>query len=290
MNIREHRGKSNRLLARDLLKGEPDSRYTYVLVEGSDDFRVWTKFKAHLCKIVIADGKDKLLAKLRFFNTRYPHWKNVAAIADPDLWLIENADELDTENLLYDDMPSLELTLVTSPALETVLLNTLPVDVAASYGKQLRKTALRLATEYGYFRLLDYRHREYNLSFNQVSFDAVMDSESLEFDNVRIAASLVKYSVLSASLLLDRITELRRQVAPDIRLCRGHDVLDIMACLMSRDSDLSGKARVQTRSGELSRALRMAYEFVDFVKTALYGRIQEWESANCPYKILKPDI
>ncbi len=260
------------------------------MVEGSDDFRVWAKFKAHLCQIVIADGKDKLVAKLRFFNSRYPHWRNVAAIVDPDLWLLENADELETDNLLFDDMPSLELTLVTSPALEAVLLNTLPVDVAASYGKQLRKTALRLATDYGYYRLLDYRHREYNLSFNQVSFDSVMDSNTLEFDEDSIAASLVKYSELSAGQLLDHITELRRKVAPDIRLCRGHDVLDIMARLIALDSDLSGKAKVQTKSGELSRALRLAYEFVYFVKTALYSRIRNWESTNNPYRILKPDI
>lgn len=287
MNIRAHRGKSNRLLARDLLKGKSDSRHTYVLVEGSDDFRVWAKFKAHMCQIVIAEGKDKLVAKLRYFNTKYPHWRNVAAIIDPDFWLLDNADELDTDNLLFDDMPSLELTLVTSPALETVFVNTLPVDVAASYGEQLRNTALRLSREYGYFRLLDYRHREYNLSFNQVSFDAVIDSESLELDEIRIAASLVTYSVLSASQLLEYIEELRREVAADIRLCRGHDVLDIMGCLIEFDPELSGKVKVQTRSSELSRALRMAYEFAYFITTKLYKRIRKWESQNSPYRIIQ---
>ena len=287
MNIRAHRGKSNRLLARDLLKGKSDSRHTYVLVEGSDDFRVWAKFKAHMCQIVIADGKDKLVAKLRFFNTKYPHWRNVAAIVDPDFWLLEKAEWLDTENLLYDDMPSLELTLVASPALETVLVNTLPVDVAASYGKQLRSTALRLATEYGYYRLLDYRHRKFNLSFNQVSFDAVIDNETLELDEIRIAASLVTNSVLSAFQLLEHIRELRRKVAPDIRLCRGHDVLDIMARLIELDSDLSGKAKVQTKSSELSRSLRMAYEFADFITTQLYSRIRAWEAENRPYRIIR---
>lgn len=287
MNIRAHRGKSSRLLARDLLKGKSDSRYTYVLVEGSDDFRVWAKFKAHMCQIVIADGKDKLVAKLRYFNTKYPHWRNVAAIVDPDFWLLEDASELDTENLLYDDMPSLELTLVASSALETVLVNTLPVDVAGSYGEQLRNTALRLATEYGYYRLFDYRNRNYNLSFNQVSFEAVIDSETLELDGIRIAARLVSNSVLSSCQLLGHIRELRRKVAPDIRLCRGHDVLDIMACLIELDSDLSGKAKVQTKSSELSRALRMAYEFADFITTQLYRRIRAWESENDPYRIIQ---
>ncbi len=287
MNIRAHRDKSNRRLARDLLKGKSDCRHTYVLVEGSNDFRVWAKFKAHLCQIVIADGKDKLVAKLRYFNTNYPHWRNVAAIVDPDFWLLENANELDTENLLYDDMPSLELTLIASPALETVLVNTLPVDVAASYGEQLRNTALRLATEYGYYRLLDYRHRKYNLSFNQVSFDAVIDTETLELDEIRIAASLVSNSVLSASQLLEHIKELRRKVAPDIRLCRGHDVLNIMACLIGFDADLSGKAKIQTKSNELSRALRMAYEFTDFITTQLYSRIRKWKSENIPFRIIQ---
>lgn len=288
MNIRAHRDKSSRLLARDLLRGKPDSSHTYVLVEGSDDYRIWAKFKADKCLLVITNGKDKLVAKLRFFNTRYPNWRNIAAIVDPDFWLLEDANELRTENMLYDDMPSLELTLVMSPALETVFLNTLPVDVASSYGKQLRDTATRLATVYGYYRLFDYRHRHYNLSFNQVSFEVVINSETLDLDEGMIAESLVTYSALSASQLMEHINELRRNVAPDIRLCRGHDVLDIIACLVALDSDLSGKAKVQTKSGELSRALRLAYQFVHFVRTALHRRIRDWESTHHPYKILKP--
>ena len=260
------------------------------MVEGSDDFRVWAKFKADKCLLVITNGKEKLVAKLRFFNSRYPHWRNIAAIVDPDFWLLEDANELRTENLLYDDMPSLELTLIMSPALETVLLNTLPVDVTASYGIKLRDTAQRLATEYGYYRLLDYRHRHYNLSFNQVSFDVVINRETLDLDEGTIAESLVTYSALSASQLLDHISELRRLVEPDIRLCRGHDVLDIIACLIALDSDLSGKAKIQTQSGELSRALRLAYEFVHFIKTALHRRIRDWESTHRPYRILAEDI
>ena len=287
MNIRAHRRKSNRLLARDLLSGKINTTYTYVLVEGSDDFRAWSKFKAEMCQIVIAEGKDKLVAKLRHFNTKYPHMRNVAAIVDPDYWLLENADELQTDNLLFDDMPSLELTLISSPALNTVLVNTIPVDVATSYGEQLRNRALRLSTEYGYFRLLDYRHREYNLSFNQVSFDAVIDYESLELNAIRVAESLVTFSELSASKLLEHIEELRREVAADIRLCRGHDVLDIMACLMEFDPELSGKAKIQTRSSELSRALRMAYEFAYFITTQLYRRIRKWEAEHNPFRIVQ---
>lgn len=291
MNIRAHRGKSNRLLARDLLKGKSDLSYTYVFVEGSDDFRVWAKFKAQMCHIVIANGKDKLVKKIQYFNTNYPDWRNVAAIVDPDFWLLENADELETKNLLYDDMPSLELTLLSSPALETVLVNTLPIDVAASYADQLRNAALRLATEYGYFRLLDYRHRRFNLSFNQVSFEKVIDSETLVLDELKVAANLTAYSVLSAGQLLKHIEELRRTVAPSIRLCSGHDVLDIMANLIRLDEDLSGKIKIQTRSNELSRALRMAYEFAYFITTQLYRRIRAWECANSgKYLILKPEI
>ena len=290
MNIRAHRDKSNRRLARDLLTGIPDSRHTYVLVEGSNDFRVWSKFKSDMCKIVISHGKEKLVAKLRFFNRRYPHWRNVAAIVDPDFWLLENSDELKTKNLLYDDVPSLELTLVASPALETVLLNTLPVDVTPSYGKQLRDNSLRLAADYGYFRLLDYRRREYNLSFNQVSFDEVIDSESLELDEISIAASLTYQSKLSESDLLEQIKVLRQEIAADIKICRGHDVLDIMAFLIGLDPDLSDKAKKQTRSNELGRALRMAYDFTYFIATTLYRRIRDWEALNSPYKILKPAI
>ena len=113
---------------------------------------------------------------------KYPQWRNVAAIIDPDYWLIDDLDKLNMSNLLYDDVHSWEVTLVTSPALETVMRNTLPADVEDSYAGELRETAIRLATDYGYFRLLDHRHRDLNLSFRQVSLEKVIDKRSLALD------------------------------------------------------------------------------------------------------------
>lgn len=288
MNIRKHKTKANRLLARDMMRGKIDPSRTYVLVEGNDDYRLWSKFKARMCELIVAHGKDTVIAKLRYFNSHYPQWRNVAAIIDPDYWLIDDLDKLNMSNLLYDDVHSWEVTLVTSPALETVMRNTLPTDVEDSYVSELRETAIRLATDYGYIRLLDHRQRQFNLGFNQVSFEAVIDKDTFALDMRAIAEGLVSESSLSASELLEHVDALRQEVSPDIKLCRGHDVLAIMSCLIRFDKTLSDKSKIQLKSNELARSLRIAFDWICFAATALYRRIRHWESAHSPFRIIRP--
>ncbi len=287
MDIRAHRSKPNRLLTVLVQKQTVDPRQTYVIVEGQADYRIWSRFKADVSELIIAYGKQKLVAALRLVNRKFPQWQNVVAIVDADYWLIEDSDELNMKNMLYGDSPDLEVTLVNSPALEKVMRNTLPTDVEDSYARELRETAVRLATVYGYFRFLDYRHRELNLSFGQVSFEEVIDGQTLALNTRRVAEALATGSSDTAAELLKRVEELRREVAADIRLCRGHDVLSIMSCLIRFDNALSEKTKILLKSNELSRALRMAYEFAYFIKTALYRRIREWEAGHAPFRIIR---
>ena len=234
-----------------------------------------------------ADGKDNVIATLQLVNRKHPSWGNVAAIVDPDLWLIENSGELNIANLLFDDIPDLDLMLITSPAMETVVRNTISVEKADEYTERLRNEALRLAMEFGYFRLFDYRHREYNLSFSLVAFQDAIDKSTLKLNADTVAKMLVSNTSISANQLLEKIHNLQNELSPDIRLCRGRDVRAIMACLIKFDDSLSDKVKIQTNSGELSRTLRMAYEFTYFITTQLYRRIREWESAHSPYRIIK---
>lgn len=270
------------------MKRNANPNHTYVLVEGKTDQAVWARFKAEYCELMRADGKDKVIATLQLVNRKHPSWRNVAAIVDPDHWLIENSDELNIANLLYDDSPDLDLMLIASPALETVVRNTITVEGADEYTKRLRNEALRLAMEFGYFRLFDYRHREYHLSsFRQVVFEDVIDKKTFKLDLDTIAETLVRNSPITRSQLLEQIERLRSEFSPDIKLCNGHDVRAIIACFIKFDNSLSDKVKVQTNSGELSRTLRMAYEFTYFITTQLYSRIRKWESENTPFRIIQ---
>ncbi len=287
MGINEHASKPNRLLAKLKMKRNANPTHTYVLVEGKTDQAVWARFKADHCELMRADGKDKVIATLQLANRKYPSWGNVAAIVDPDVWLIEESDELHIANLLYDDIPDLDLMLIKSPALKTVVRNTITVDRADEYTERLRKEALRLGKEIGYFRLFQYRNREYNLNFGSIVFEDVIDKRTFELDVDSVAELLVRNSAITRMQLLERIEILRNKYSADVRLCRGHDVRAIIACLIKFDDNLSEKVKIQTKSGELSRTLRMAYEFTYFITTQLYSRIRKWESENTPFRIVQ---
>lgn len=287
MRINERASRPSRLFSKLKMKRNANPTHTYVLVEGKTDQAVWARFKADYCELMRADGKDKVIATLQLVNRKYPSWGNVAAIVDPDLWLIENSDVLNTANLLFDDIPDLDLMLITSPALETVVRNTITVEGAEEYAERLRNEGLRLAMEFGCFRLFDYRQREYSLGFSQVAFEDVIDKRTLKLNVDAIAETLVRNSPITGSQLLEQIQRLHDELSPDIRLCRGRDVRAIMACLIEFDDSLSEKVKIQTKSGELSRALRLAYDFTYFVTTELYRRIRAWESSSIHYRIIQ---
>ena len=265
---------------------------TFVLLEGPTDKKFWAEYIAEHCRLFHTGGKDKAVEALQIIMKRKT-LRGVAAILDPDYWLIEQSDMLNLENLLVGDVPDLELMLITSPAFEKVLRHTIAMDAISEFSETLRNKALRLAMEYGCFRLINLRHSEYNLSFNRVSFAEVIDHKTLQLDRDLVAEKLVKSSAkVTKPQLLKQLASLSEEYAPNIKLCRGHDVLSIIAYILpilfksTTKVDLSGKSKIQTRSRELSRTLRMAYEYGYFTETSLFSRIREWESDNPPYRII----
>ena len=261
---------------------------TFVLLEGPTDKKFWEEYKADRCHLFHTGGKLKAVKVLQIIMKRKT-LRGVAAILDPDYWLIEPSDMLNLENLLVGDVPDLELMLIISPALEKILRHTIDVDDIYKFAETLRSESLRLGMEYGYFRLVDFRHREYNLSFNRVSFAEVIDNQTLQLNKNSVAEKLVENSAITPHQLLEQAEKLSKEYPPSVKLCRGHDILSIMACLLRFDDDLSERAKIQTQSNELSRTLRASYEFQYFISTKLFERIREWESDNSPYRIIRQE-
>lgn len=260
--------------------------HSLVLVEGQTDRRHWERFKHKHSRFFSTQGKDKLLATIKIINSQAA-LSGVAGVIDPDFFLIEDAEELQMDNLLHFDLPDLELTMLNSDAYDTIMRNTLPLDMVPEYTDQLREVTLRLAGDYGYYRWLDHRNRHYNLAFNSVTFEDVIDAQSLELDAQRLAAMLAGGSDLTPNELLEQIDLLRQEQPCDVRLCRGRDALAIMALLIQRDDNLSGKVKVQSQSRELARMLRIAFDWTCLIATTLYNRIRNWERNNNPFRIIR---
>ncbi len=257
-----------------------------VLVEGSTDEALWKEFKAEKCNLFPMGGKQHVLKAIQAVN-RTTSLQGVAAIVDADYWLVEKSKFLLVDNILCDDLPDMELILFESPAFEKVLRHTINVSNVIKFTDDLRERALAIAMEYGYFRLIDARYRNFGLSFRSVSFERVIDIKSSVLNQDQVAELLTERAGISKSRLLEALTLLRDEIPPQKALCRGKDVLAIVAHLISVDHEISEKAKLQTKSGEMSRAMRMSYEFSYFIQTKLYERIRVWEDINRPFRIIR---
>ena len=300
MGIVKRRRNPSRIYTVLKQKCNKEPNKTYVLFEGPTDRALWSGYVGPRCELVRAYNKEGAVAILRRVNKEEPSWRNVAAIIDPDYWLIEQSDKLNTPNLLYDDAPDLEMMLLNSPTLEKVFRNTLTQvdsDAIPEFTNIVRDESKRLGAEFGFYRLIDFRNRQFNLSFNAVSFEDVIDVADEKFNHELVAELLVQGSKLRAAELMDLVSHLRLFYSYNPEMCRGKDVLSLISIVLpvvykeTFCKDLSGKSKIQTRSNELSRTLRMAYEFVYFITTQLYKRIRAWECANKgKYLILNPEI
>jgi hypothetical protein len=68
------------------------------------------------------------------------------------------------------------------------------------------------------------------------------------------------------------------------QLCNGHDLVEVLSIGLRRA--IGSQSAAAVRVEEIERALRLAYESVDFAASALYRTIREWEQRNHPFRIL----
>lgn len=283
-----------------------EKRDSLVLVEGTTDRALLSSYQSQRSQLFPAQSKEKVVDVLGMTN-EWTQLGGIAGIVDADLWLIEDDKRLKITNLLYDDSPDIELMLLRSTALEKALRNTITEydpDRIDAFAVSLRNESLRLAANFGYFRLYHYRYPKSDLKLRAVSeaLPSYMDSEALAWDYEKIADSLTSGSRrITAANLLEQITRLREEVKAGILLCRGKDALSILASILpnlyrrhfgnDRWLDiLVSQFQITPGNHEIARNLRMNFEFENFKRSELCNRIYNWEDTNSPYKILKPEI
>lgn len=270
---------------------------TFVMVEGKTDAVLWEEYRSREdCTLYPAQGKDKIIAALRVLKQRKMH--GIAGIVDADYWLISDADELGTDNLLYDDCcPDMESILLDSGALKKVLRHSIHIDDMEQihqFADKLTTESQRLAMEFGYFRLLNHLN-DYGLRLNAIQFEEVIDCACLELDRKLVASKLSGDKPgLTGEDLLQQVDELKETYPPDnAQLCRGKDVVAIMAHILPAlfktafGKDLSETNYSPIHEKGLAKLLRMAYEFGYFMETSLFACIQRWECENEPYRIIR---
>ena len=274
-----------------------------VILEGTTDRAFWTKYRTRRCELIPADNKDKAVSAIREVNGN-SQWMGIAAVVDPDTWLFDDSTHLRTTNLLFDDTPDIELMLFMSQALEDSLQNSLhdcTTNEVRTFAEAIRSHSVRLATDYGYFRLLHRRRSRYSLMVGGVgkTLEQYIDLKTMELNNEKIAAEIVEpLQRVSAGKVLELVGRLKTYTDPTLDLCRGKDTLLVMAHILPEIYDrffdcdrnlrrLRKLFQIENGNHEIGMILRMNYDSSYFPTTELFKRIRRWECDNSDFRILR---
>ena len=285
-------------IATELVMSRMSDRYmTLVMIEGKTDRALWTEYaSSENCRLFPTHGKRTVVDALNAQVLR--GLSGIVGIVDLDYWLICGAEELRTENLLYDDAyPDMELVVLSSPALQKVLRNALynfEVEEIHAFAKRLRQEALRLSIDYGYFRLANHIS-DHGLNFKALFLEDFIDEDLLLLDRDWLARRLTENQTwLSSDELLSEVEYLQEEYPPDnVQLCNGHDVITVIACILPAlfhsefGTDLPTRTEAALFDEVLSASLRSAYEFEYFIQSSLYGNVRKWESENTPFRVFR---
>lgn len=305
MTLREVASRPQRVFTKLKLKY---SRYrTFVYLEGKSDRAFWWRLQADMCRVEAVKGKPNVLATMKMVKEKRPHWLNVVAIIDPDFDLLDDRDP-ELPNLLADDKPDLELTLLESGALDEFVIQcaaSLEPPELCDFANAWKHQALCLATQFGYFRYIHHTNPEYGLRNLKKVADSIGEyvaDDVLIVD--KIAGQLVEDAKISKDLLLNQVENLRKQYSPPcINLCRGKDVFNIMAVILphcfyrifddeialerlAHDCEMYSQEKDETFNLIFAK-LRMNYPIDEFKSTVLHHRIRNWERNNNPFRIIR---
>lgn len=313
---KKRRNKREENVTEILLNGPVRRRgFSHLFVEGKADKRFWKRYRHGRCDIRVAGDQEMVIAVIKaLWSKKLPKEKrsvlrkSVAGIVDPDYDLIASPGKLKVRNLLYDDVPDLE---------NIVVHRTLHKIVRKS-GVFKRKTAadrfvehwlncgMELSIAYGYFRIVSRQNPQFKLVPNSIehSYRDYINFRDFQLDYDKTANMLVIRSPnarVSVSELLKIVDAAERLYGRCKLLVRGKDLLNFLLCAclpvfdkINDDESVRAKLinwlRIVCESDKLFRNLQSEYKCEDLKCTKLYVRIGNWESANKPYKILKPDI
>jgi hypothetical protein len=272
----------------------PKKSYTFLLVEGNTDERVYQHFIAkNRCQIIVAHSKENAINALAILEA--DNFLGVLAIVDADFLILEEKQP-SSQNLLLTDMHDLELMMINSPAFEKVLVELGSTDKIAKleerYKKDLRLLLIECALPIGYLRWVSLREK-LSLKFEDLKFERFIDKQKLTVDIMRLIRVVQSHTADNISqkqqLKDDEIHARMQQLHSDSHdprhVCCGHDVVAILSLALRRA--IGSNSSKDVEPDHIEMCLRLAYERSYFSQTRLYAAIQDWEQANAAFVVLR---
>ncbi len=276
-------------IANDIRMDRSQHLGAFLLVEGFTDARVYRNFvKDGDCQIVIANNKDNAIQVLGILER--DRVAGILAIVDADFDRLEGRQPL-SPNLHFTDTHDLETLILQSPAFEKVLAefgseNKLAA-FASSQRDDIRSALLKVGSHPGYLRWHSLR-QQLNLKFESLTFSKFVDNSTLAIDAAKLVKTVKDHSNahhLNETEIREQVRQLQDENHDLWQVCCGHDLVEILSVGLRKT--LCSNDTKQVEPEIISRALRLAYEFVHFCATQLYAAIQGWEQLNQPFQVFR---
>ncbi len=269
-----------------------------VLVEAKANEILFRKLLHPKCKFFIGQGWVKVETALKTAEKHKIH--NIIGIIDADFKRITNYSLL--ENLFLTDFHDTEMMLAHSEAWGNMLNQYIDTEKLARFETQnktnilnfLLKTlkplsVLRFLKEKEALNLV-FRTQNGN-KYEYLKYKDFMDTQNLSINREKLL-KVVENKSNSPNFFKNNLkynTELLEFLKNDINLkeyTNGHDLTNALS--IAFEKAISNKANTQSITGEeIEKTLMAAYRFSDFEQTDLYKNLENWQSKEPVFKLLK---
>jgi hypothetical protein len=268
-------------------------RKCFVLLEGGQDISAYRSFfsDAH-CHIQPGQGRQHILdAGEILHKAAFPGF---VVVVDQDEWAFTERPVV-RSFLFCTDGRDLESTLLRNGVGLRIIENYADPKEVQAIEKQTRRPILSLIAEWaaviGMIRWFSMQ-RNLGLCTKDIDIFSYVDFKSLMLQVEKVALDIVLGSERRpygdpaiAARNLAHEAERRLKTSPDHWVfCSGHDLCRTLAGGLA--TDFGRKMCKPLTSDLLEAAVRTAYSWSDFEATRLAAKIEEWEAANAPYRIL----
>ena len=261
-----------------------------MVVEGVTDLRLYGKYAADDCEIIIAHSKDNVKIAVKELSTKRKDTK-ILGIMDADIDRLVKTEP--KAPLFLTDARDAEMMIISSNSLNDVLWEYGEKDKLDAFVERygdIRQAVLEASYPMGLLMYLSYIH-DLGLSFKDLDFSLFIDQIDLKLNGKKMIDEIV-FKSRNPGAGAKRIRAILEDELDNERdpldVCRGHDAVEILVIGLRRV--FGGFNARGIRPGELAGALRLAFTFEDFSRTGLYEKTKEWADSKGITLWVAPDL
>lgn len=271
---------------------ERSLKSSFLLVEGTADKKFFRRFTEIDCSITVCGGWENVIDAADSLIAA--GFRRAIGVVDRDFSELVGYPK-HVEIVLFTDHNDLEIMLLSSSALDTVLSqyedDELRLKFDEKWKKSVRDVIFDASAFLGAFRVYSLRKR-LNFRFDGMKY-RFLNRTSFNLDKFKTVQHIFGRTnpvlKLSCQKIVQEVEEELTSITLSRDICCGHDCVRILGRALRHHLGNENSFDNENGAKQLEDILRIAFTWNDFRKTDLYKKIRDWEFKS-GHKILRdPD-